>query len=581
MEAGLGRTVFTRDRFARSWGLGDRSSPACFTPALIISPDEQLPTSIAPFFTSRDEGIPTTLSLSSRLPLSPPEFSGNLPNWRVSIGNVLPPSLDEADAGEEAERGQLLPISWQSLNHDATLLNTDLEPAIICLVDALNLAASPGKLVKAISVIKRRFPAALIWAPGIGGPDNIALMSWIGIDLFDLVRSNAANAAGMLLSRNGPREFIDDENSVTQVAEWTSAIYEVRSALNSGNLRRLAYQQSLNSPRLVEHLRYFDGICSEQCDELLTRIVEDVREFRSDHPQVLDDPLVKDWVRHLNERYVCPQGLDQTLVLLPCSAKKPYKMSKSHRAFRRTIGSASVHEVMVTSPLGLVPRDLEEIWPARHYDIPVTGQWSAEEINRINSMTSNLVERIGYSNIINHSGIDLDIDCIDTRKGERATSNSALARLSEAIKDSELPNRRGNQVVMDMMRSVASFHLGDDSWLEDCTIKGRPPRWKVISDGQQLAVWSPERGGFSISATGISSLFEKGLLPRVELVVDDPIKGDLFPHMIGNDIPQFRQGDDVLLTKNNHLIASVRTLAPSWEWNNGAGKLAKLHHKFV
>ena len=38
---------------------------------------------------------------------------------------------------------------------------------------------------------------------------------------------------------------------------------------------------------------------------------------------------------------------------------------------------------MVTSPLGLVPRDLEEVWPAGHYDIPVTGDWTQDEINRV------------------------------------------------------------------------------------------------------------------------------------------------------------------------------------------------------
>ena len=41
---------------------------------------------------------------------------------------------------------------------------------------------------------------------------------------------------------------------------------------------------------------------------------------------------------------------------------------------------------MVTSPLGLVPRDLEEVWPAGHYDIPVTGDWTRDEINRVTKM---------------------------------------------------------------------------------------------------------------------------------------------------------------------------------------------------
>jgi len=580
MEEVLGRTVVARDRFARSWGLGDRKSPVCFTPALIISEGEEIPESIAPFWATRDEGIPAMLSLNSRLHLSPPEFSEKSPNWQVSIGNVLPPSLEEADAGEEAGIGSLLPISWQRLNHDSSLLSDDLEPAIICLVDALNLAASPGKLVQALSVIKQRFPAALIWAPGIGGPDNIALMCWLGIDLFDTVRTNACKAAGMLLSRTGPREFLSGENDDTQLNEWISAINEVRSALADGRLRELAYQQSLNSPRLVEHLRYFDRECNDIGDSLLARIVDESRAFRCDHSQALNDALVEDWVRFMNEDYIPPQGLDNTLVLLPCSARKPYKLSKSHRSFRNAIGSTAVHEVMVTSPLGLVPRDLEEVWPARHYDVPVTGDWTGDELNRIQAMVENLVSKVGYSKVINHSGVELGIDSINTRGGEGASAYSALERLGEEVKKTELPNRKGNRVILDMMRSVSRMHLGDDSWLDDCEIKGRPPRWKVMDGKDQLAVWSPERGGFSISAKGISHLHSLNLVPRVELMVDGPIKGDLFPHMIQGDMPRIRKGDDVLLTREGELVASVRALAPSWEWKNGAGRLAKLHHRF-
>ena len=36
MAEGLGRVVLTRDRFARSWGLGDRKTPTAHTPALIL-----------------------------------------------------------------------------------------------------------------------------------------------------------------------------------------------------------------------------------------------------------------------------------------------------------------------------------------------------------------------------------------------------------------------------------------------------------------------------------------------------------------------------------------------------------------
>jgi archaeosine synthase len=87
---------------------------------------------------------------------------------------------------------------------------------------------------------------------------------------------------------------------------------------------------------------------------------------------------------------------------------------------------------MVTAPLGLVPRELEDLWPAAHYDIPVTGDWDEDELNIIRSMVSNLVERVGYKDVINHSGLEIKVDGAnvhDTRMGDSAGSVQSLSRL--------------------------------------------------------------------------------------------------------------------------------------------------------
>ena len=62
---------------------------------------------------------------------------------------------------------------------------------------------------------------------------------------------------------------------------------------------------------------------------------------------------------------------------------------------------------MVTSPLGLVPREIEDLWPAAHYDIPVTGDWDDDEIRVIREMVNKLVKRIGYRSVINHSSVEV------------------------------------------------------------------------------------------------------------------------------------------------------------------------------
>src|SRR5207249_10089777 len=86
--------------------------------------------------------------------------------------------------------------------------------------------------------------------------------------------------------------------------------------------------------------------------------------------------------RRVRGRYRKPPSA-RVLLPLPCSARKPYSASRSHRRFRGAILASAnpsvVHEVVVTSPLGLIPRELERFHPARDYDIPVTGDWSRDE----------------------------------------------------------------------------------------------------------------------------------------------------------------------------------------------------------
>ncbi len=56
----------------------------------------------------------------------------------------------------------------------------------------------------------------------------------------------------------------------------------------------------------------------------------------------------------------------------PVQQKNLIPLSQSHKKFQRAIAGRA-HELIITSPLGLVPRELECIYPAGHYDLPVTG----------------------------------------------------------------------------------------------------------------------------------------------------------------------------------------------------------------
>ena len=576
--AGIGRTVLSRHRYSRIWGLGDRKDPASTTPGLVLSPSEIFDLKFAPFVSRSDGGIPRGIEIESRAPFAPWVSPENGPNMSASIGHVLPPSFEEADAGQSATKGDILPISWQAMNHDEELLADDLNPIVVVLTDALQLANRPGRLVEAILKIKHTYPSSLLWTPGIGGPDNCAVLAWFGVDLFDTVRSRQADSVGAVLTYNGPR-LSEDESEYFQ--QWKFALDEVRYAIKSNKLRELAVAQSLSSPRLVEHMRYHDKLVSNQ-KGVLESVVSESTTLQINSSESHDDPIIVDWVNYISNEYVTPESLDKVLILLPCSARKPYSSSKSHKMFRNAISHNAVHEVMVTSPLGLVPRDLEAVWPAGHYDIPVTGDWNLQELSRVRSMLKSLIARNNYRVVINHSSVsfDLDIPVIDTRQGEKATKNSALERLNQAvISNVKSKKRNGTVANLDTYRSISRHQYLNDKWLEGCDISGRFPRWKIMREGNQIAMWAPERGSFSISKAGIQILDELNSLRRLEIVDGEKWKGDITLKILKTYDSKIRLGEDILVMQEGRCVGSARALAPAWEWKNTPGKLAKMHQR--
>tara|TARA_X000000368_G_scaffold142472_1_gene112224 strand:- start:2943 stop:3671 length:729 start_codon:yes stop_codon:yes gene_type:complete len=241
---------------------------------------------------------------------------------------------------------------------------------------------------------------------------------------------------------------------------------------------------------------------------------------------------------------------------------------------------------MVTAPLGLVPRELEDIWPASNYDIPVTGEWDIDELRIIKEMFFNLVSRVGYSRIINHSGVDFgecEIEIIDTRKDFSAGSNEALSMLNDEInrvvEDLKLPKIKESTHRLEKLKSLSRFQHGSDLWLDDSKVEGRPPIFTIKKDGIQLAQWNPRSGRFAFSKSCLKILAKHDTLPRIFLHQNHSWKGDLFSTNVSSISGEIRRGDEVLVFQNDELIGSARAEAPGWEWPNGPGRLGKAQHR--
>jgi len=619
-DSTLGRTVVGRLRHARVIALGDRKSPLSLTPSLIGTKNDldytDISTSLMPFYVDYDSSsLPPSMSLIGRGAISMP-FDNDSPTWHSQMGHTLPPSLDDADNGvSRSHDGGLLAISWQSMMHDSSLSKLEEQPEIIALIDAVQLANHPGRLVTALVALRTKFPQSLLWCPGIGGPDNVALLTWFGVDLYDLTRSRQAESMGCILTADGPYSNADElgfkSDINVQLSEWEREISVVKRAIKNGSLRSLVEKRSLNSPRLVEHLRNHDrlmratlsdeisskenmtnealAVCKIANGTPLRRYVKEGSKLRCNSPLSSQDPLIADWINRIGTNYKSPDEMSKVMVLLPCSARKPYSSSQSHRRFRGSLRHRPLHEIIVTAPLGLVPRELEELWPAGHYDIPVTGDWDLVELNTIRELVKSVANNNGYELIINHSGIPIDeseigAEIIDTRCGEGALSPSSLERLKNASEDAAKRFHPGyvmneKQHLLIKMKSISRWLHNNDNWLSNANIGGKPPRWKILQGKEQLAMWHPKDGRFAFAKGTLDLLAKESTLCEVHLIDGPKLEGDIFSPMIKQVLGDIRIGDEILLFRSGELIGSARSLASKWEYFGSPGMVAKTKHR--
>jgi archaeosine synthase len=278
---------------------------------------------------------------------------------------------------------------------------------------------------------------------------------------------------------------------------------------------------------------------------------------------------VKRFANRVLERYEPPAR--QILLILPCSARKPYSTSSSHAKFIETIGGyrGHVHELILTSPLGVVPRELEVVYPAPFYDIPVTGYWDAEEREWVSSCLRAYLERNlrNYERIVVHlsgaykeicSGVadDLGIEIAYTcEESEDATSKEALNRLRERIAGlcGERKKLYGYEMKASVIKAMADyqFDIGAGSELvarkggEKIKITGKFPAYKLSSNGDVLARIVPSYGLLALTVKGARRIIN--LLSSYMVKIGDfvPEGSILAPGVVSADA-QIRVNDEVI-----------------------------------
>jgi archaeosine synthase len=249
-------------------------------------------------------------------------------------------------------------------------------------------------------------------------------------------------------------------------------------------------------------------------------------------------------------RYKAPQS--DVLLLLPCSARKPYSTSRSHRLFAEAIGSHRryLHELILTSPLALVPRELEEAYPAASYDVPVTGHWDLEERAWLTECLEAYLKKNKYARIVAHLDGDLEetvkdssLEAVYTGGG---TSGPALQRLADAVAEAcrggatRLPDLR-----LLRYRAHADFHFGPEAG--DALLAGKiAVKGREIQDETKkpLAATTPN-GTIAISLAGAKRLEPLGCY--TVRIGDFLPKGSLLAPGVVDADEQIRPGNEVII----------------------------------
>ena len=530
---------------------------------------------------------------SRRLRLSDAAASVEI-DYAVPAPEILGPTGGVSPAGPHA---LLVRPPWP------TASERPVEPArsaeLLVWGNARSLWADGLPFVQGLAEIRAAFGASpVLWAPRVALPHRIPFLVYLGVDLIDPTEGLLAAARGVYLDPvlgtvdatvareegrcacDGCKDGGPDRLARHAIAAYRSALTEARTAARSGRLRELVETRLPAEPALAEMLRY--------ADRELARLLEERTPVTGSDPHayVLLEahrrPEMERFRRRLLERYAPPPS-KTVLLLVPCSRTKPYRLSRSHRRFSAALDGLAplerVHRVSLSSPIGLVPRELEDMPPARHYDIPVTGDWEERERRAVVEGLLHLLDHGRYRAAVVHLdpeeyGFLRDawpstVPAVWSIADGRSTSLGSLAALREAVGralEGERPVEGGPlAAVREELKEVAAFQFGraeaERLFAAPIRLAGRPWFQRLTDGKTDLATLREERGLFHLTVAGARRLLPSPPL-AVEVEPTLPLTGDLFAPGVRRADPGIRAGDSVVLLRDGALAGVGEAALP-------------------
>ena len=445
---------------------------------------------------------------------------------------------------------------------------------VYVLSNAGGYAGNAEAFVEALLSVREAIPDdTALYCPGAATPANAATLVYGGVDLLDEKRVRARGLEGFYLTTDG-EAFLEDLEELpcpcsacrtpvesfgrTDCAEHNAnalqaELARVRGRITEGRLRDYIEGQARHEAWLTATFRRLDqqyGYVEERTpvfrrNELLAASDDSLRR-----------PEIQRFAERVTSRY--RRRLDAPLVLLPCSARKPYSDSQSHEQFARAIGYRG-HMVSMTSPIGVVPNELETTYPAQHYDSVVTGRWTETEIEFVASVLERYLERAEYDRHIAHVPAEYREICARVEESlgiefeytvsAHPTTDASLAALDEALEGEPSYYRSEREAAT--VRAIADFQFGDaagDSVFgSDARIEGRYPKLRV-SDGNDdhLATMVPQYGTLSLTLAGARAWRESDAETKTVRIDGFVPSGSVLAPGVTDADAAIRPGDEVV-----------------------------------
>jgi 7-cyano-7-deazaguanine tRNA-ribosyltransferase len=263
---------------------------------------------------------------------------------------------------------------------------------------------------------------------GAGHPNMFALAVALGCDLFDSAAYALYARENRYMTENGtwrlaeldyfpcncprcasttPKELLQKPKKEVEIflAEhnlWVcqAELKRIKQAIQNGRLWEHTEMRCHAHPALLSALKRVKG--SEDFLETFSPTVKSSGFFFFDSVG-LSRPEITHYRNRLNQRYVAPKN-SKVLLLVPQTRNKPFHKApefKKIRQLQRNLGenlSAKVHVCVYCAPFGVVPLELDEVYPLSQHEAALP--LDVETISYVAGQTQEFIKRGSYQSVV-------------------------------------------------------------------------------------------------------------------------------------------------------------------------------------